>query len=471
MPLRHSLRLRLLLVMVLVALLPVGTAAYLVHRATERAFYDYSSERSLADAQMVAMQIDANTGTSAFVVKPGEILVSGVDAPAENAAGGAGISSTEPATIVTSAWTGDTMAAPNAGVEAGGSIGGSVAFEPGEPPPGDAAYTISLPGLPDQRFLGEMTRALLIAVALAAAVALVLAGLLARQILRPVQTLTDAARGMTAGDLQRRVRVRSRDEIGALAVAFNAMADGRERLDALRRNLVNDVAHELRSPLANLQGYLEVLRDGLTPPTPEAIATLHEESLLLSRLVADLQELALAEAGELPLTTEPVDLCAEAARAIDAIRPQAEAKGVVLRAADPADSAPVLVDPARLGQILRNLLRNALTHTPAGGAIELRTWSDGDHLALAVCDTGYGISPEHLPFVFDRFYRADPARARTTGGSGLGLAIVKHLAEAQRGRVEVSSEPGAGSTFTVYLPRAADASAAPMSSSPILNIA
>jgi two-component system sensor histidine kinase BaeS len=223
----------------------------------------------------------------------------------------------------------------------------------------------------------------------------------------------------------------------------------------LRRNLVNDVAHELRTPLANLQGYLELLRDGLAAPTPAVLETLHDESLLLSRLVADLQELALAEAGELPLHSEPVIVAEPIGQAIDAHAPQATAKRIDLVADLPGDVPAANADVARLSQILRNLLRNAITHTPPGGRIEVGARGDGSDVVVFVRDSGPGIAPEHLPHIFERFYRIDPARSRVTGGSGLGLAIVKHLVEAQGGRIEVISTPAAGTTFRFWLPLAA----------------
>ncbi|MCC6791025.1 MAG: HAMP domain-containing histidine kinase [Thermomicrobiales bacterium] len=460
MPVVHSLRLRLLLVLVLVALVPVGTAAYLIQRATANAFSTYSTERTKADAESIVRQIDDLTGKPAYVVDANMAVM------AESSAGDAGVYSGDAnsppvafadASTGTSASFGGGSSAIEA-VEAGTASGGVITI--GGVTSSPNGITIELPGLPDEQFLNEMSRALKVAVAVAAVSALLLAALLAKQILRPVETLTDAARGMAGGDLGRRVYVSSRDEIGVLAGAFNSMADSRARLDELRRNLVNDVAHELRTPLANLQGYLEVLRDGLTPPTPEVLAILHDESLLLSRLVADLQELALAEAGELPLAPEPVALAEPVARALDAHRPAADAKAVSLEARLPDDLPLVAVDAARFSQILRNLLRNAIAHTPAGGTIAVDASNRGSEMVLSVRDSGVGIPPEHLPFVFDRFYRADPARARATGGSGLGLAIVTQRVEAHGGRIDVASGSGVGTTFTFTLPLAIERSAA-----------
>jgi signal transduction histidine kinase len=444
MTLVHSLRLRLLLVLFLVALVPVGTAAYLIHRATAHAFHSYSEERTRTDALTVATQFGELTGHPAVVVDAGGTQVGGSVGYETGEAGEPG-QAAAPDDVASGAVTGQ----PTSGSATIGSFAGTASGSGS-----GSVTTISLPGLPDEKFLSAMTHALLIAVGLAAVGALVLAVFLSRRIVKPVETLTAAARGMAAGNLQQRVAVRSQDEIGVLADAFNTMADSRTRLETLRRNLVNDVAHELRTPLANLQGYLEVLRDGLTPPTPEVLAVLHDESLLLSRLVTDLQDLALAEAGQLSLAPEPVDLTEPIATALDALRPQADAKQLTLAATLPDTLPQVDVDLARLSQILRILLRNAIAHTPPGGSIEVNAAANQDGVAVAVRDTGSGIPPEHLPYVFDRFYRADPARARATGGAGLGLAIVKHLVEAHNGQIDVTSTPGAGATFTFTLPRA-----------------
>ena len=340
--------------------------------------------------------------------------------------------------------------APEGGVAAGGS--GATTFSTADIP--EDALVVSIPSISDKAFLDDVSRSLLIAIGAAAVGTILMAYLIARHVVRPVEQLTAAAHGMAEGDLGRRVTVRSKDEIGVLAGAFNSMADSRARLEALRRNMVNDVAHELRTPLSNLQGYLEVLRDGLTAPTPEVLASLHEESLSLNRLVADLQELALAEAGQLPLVQEEVVLADAVVSAVEAFASKATAQDLSLEFRVPESLPLVLADRARLGQVFRNLLANAFAHTPPGGRVSVDATVSGNDVAVSVRDTGSGIAPEHLPYVFDRFYRADAARARATGGAGLGLAIVKHLVEAQGGRISAASQPGAGTTLTFTLPRA-----------------
>jgi signal transduction histidine kinase len=293
------------------------------------------------------------------------------------------------------------------------------------------------PGSED--FLAPVNRTLLlIAVAAGLGAVLLILGL-SRRILAPVEALTAAVRRMEAGDLSQRVEITSRDEIGDLARAFNAMADGLARLEELRRQLVTDVAHELRTPLSNIRGYLEAIQDGVVEPDRRVIDSLHEETMLLNRLVDDLQDLSLAEAGQLRLERRPVALADVVDRAVEAARPRAAAKGVALQVDLPGDLPPVDVDPQRIGQVLRNLLDNGLTHTGPGGEIAVTAQVAGRWVEVSVRDTGAGIAAEDLPYVFERFYRADKSRSRATGGAGLGLAIVKQLVEAHGGRIEVES--------------------------------
>jgi signal transduction histidine kinase len=301
-------------------------------------------------------------------------------------------------------------------------------------------------------FLAAVNRLVLVGALIAGAIAVLVTLALSHRIVRPLEQLTATARQMEKGDLTGRVNIRSGDEIGQLASAFNAMADGLARLEQLRRKMVGDVAHELRTPLTNIRGYLEAARDGLVRPDAALVDNLYEEVMLLNRLVDDLQELALAEAGQLPLERRPVDVGAVARIATEAIRLQAEAAGLELSLDLPSDLPPVEADPDRIGQVLRNLFNNALEFTPPGGQVTLTARLDGTWVCLEVGDSGPGIAPEQLPFVFERFYRADPSRARATGGAGLGLAIVKQLVEAHGGRVWVKSTPGTGSWFGFTLP-------------------
>lgn len=292
------------------------------------------------------------------------------------------------------------------------------------------------------------TAATAVAVLLGAAVLTVPA---ARRLVRPIHALTAAAGRMAAGDRATRVPVRGNDEVARLAAAFNTMADAVDDHDRQRKALVGDVAHELRTPLANLRCHLEAAQDGVVPLDPGLLQSLVEENTLLERLVADLQDLALADAGMLAMHPEERDATDLAEQAVAAHRARAEASGVDLRLDAPA---PVVVhaDPMRLRQALGNLVSNAVRHTPAGGTVTVAVRATGNAVVLTVADTGGGIAGEHLPHIFERLYRADPSRSRSTGGSGLGLAITRHLVAAHGGELAVTSTPGDGSTFTIRLP-------------------
>ena len=305
-----------------------------------------------------------------------------------------------------------------------------------------------------REFFGSVDRWIFGGVTVAGILALVAAAAISRRILRPVEELTAAARRMERGDLGARVEIRSEDEIGQLGRAFNAMAEARGQAEDLRRRMVGDIAHELRTPLTNLKGQLEAIEDGLLPADGRTLASLREETGLLERLVEDLQELALAEAGKLKLDLSEVSVEQAALAAIGALGPAAEAAGVSLEASVEPGLPPLTADRERLAQILRNLLANAITHSPPGGVVRVTARRDGSALEIAVSDEGPGIAPEHRERVFDRFYRVDASRSRATGGAGLGLAIARQLARAHGGDLRVESEPGRGSRFIVTLPAA-----------------
>jgi signal transduction histidine kinase len=275
---------------------------------------------------------------------------------------------------------------------------------------------------------------------------------LSRRIFGPVEALTRAARRMEGGDLSQRVAIRSPDEIGELAHAFNSLAGALERGEILRRGMVSDVAHELRTPLTNIRCQIESLQDGLVTADRAALDSLHDETMLLSRLVEDLQELSLAEAGGIRLDLTRVSVDDAVRSAAGAIAPRAREANVRL-VIEPGEAPKARADPNRVAQVLRILLDNAVAHTPSGGEIRVRTLA-AEGVRVEVSDTGAGIPREHLPHIFERFYRADPSRARETGGAGLGLAIARQLAQAQGGSISVESDPGRGTTFTVTLPRA-----------------
>jgi signal transduction histidine kinase len=309
------------------------------------------------------------------------------------------------------------------------------------------------PGLVGRTLADNFNQTMLAAAAAAGGVALLLTVVLSRRIVSPVTALTLAAGRMARGELDQRVHVASSDEIGELGRAFNHMADSLNTSEQLRRQMVTDIAHELRTPLTNIRGYLEAVRDGVLPARPEVVDSLYEESMLLSRLVDDLQALALAEAGQLKLRMETCEPAAIIERSVAGLGPQTADESTVVVDV-PAGLPPVRADPERVGQVLRNLLSNARQHTPPEGKVTIAARAVPGCVEVSVRDTGSGIAADHLPYVFERFYRADPARARSTGGAGLGLAIVKQLVEAHGGRIEVDSAPGAGTTFRFTLPQA-----------------
>jgi two-component system sensor histidine kinase BaeS len=299
--------------------------------------------------------------------------------------------------------------------------------------------------------LHSSTQRTLTAAGIIMALAVAVTFLASRRILAPVAALTRAARRLAGGDPNQRVAVTGHDEIGQLGAAFNSMASALQATDEQRRSLVSDIAHELRTPLSNLVGYLEAAEDGLVPLNGELVSSLHEEAVLLRRLVDDLQDLALADAGRLRLDKGPVDLADLADQVVVANRQRALSADVTLEVV--ADSHPVVSgDARRLRQVVGNLVSNAITHTEAGGRVIVRTGTVHQIAELLVIDTGIGIAPEQLPHVFDRFYRTDASRSRDTGGSGLGLAISRQLVDAHHGTIHATSTPGHGSTFILRLP-------------------
>jgi signal transduction histidine kinase len=287
---------------------------------------------------------------------------------------------------------------------------------------------------------------------LAIIVAAVVTFFMSRRILKPVQALTVAAKRLGDGDFSHRVQVKGKGEMAELGQTFNSMAESLERGEMLRRNMVSDVAHELRTPVSNIQGQLEAIGDGLIKPDVNTFDSIHEEAVLLSRLIDDLQELTLAEAGKLSLFQQPEDAAQLIHKAVAAASAKATASGIILTIDLPEQLPLCDIDSQRIGQVLRNLLENAITHTPKGGAVTVSARQVQEYLEVSVVDTGEGIPAEHLPNVFERFYRADKSRTRATGGSGLGLTIARRLVEAHGGKIGVQSELGRGSRFYFTIP-------------------
>jgi two-component system, OmpR family, sensor histidine kinase BaeS len=306
-------------------------------------------------------------------------------------------------------------------------------------------------GRADQRLRAEFFRAIAGAAGLAAVLALVVAIAMSRRITRPVVRLIEAADAVGGGDATARVgSVRGPVELVDLAQTFDKMADDLARQEQLRRILVADVAHELRTPVAVLQAGHEALLDGVVPATPAQFSSLHDEVMRLARMVDDLQSLAAAEAAALQLTLRPADLAEIAAAASASLAGQFESSQLTLDCR--LEPAPVRADGRWMHQVITNLLGNAAKFTPAGGRVTLRTEVDGAQVRLTVADTGVGIEADQLPHVFERFWRGtSPMRA---AGSGIGLAIVDEMVRGHDGQVEVRSTPGQGTVFVVVLPRA-----------------
>src|SRR5512139_3115742 len=303
----------------------------------------------------------------------------------------------------------------------------------------------------EQVFLDQLQRTLLIAALIAAGLGIAIGLLISRTVSRPLSQLAQAARAFAAHNWDQRVKVGGTEEVAEVSFAFNDMADSLQQAETLRRNLMADVAHELRTPLTVLQGNLRAMLDGVYPLERGEIATLYDETRLLNRLVDDLRELALAEAGQLKLSLEPIDLAPLVAATVTNFMPIAEERDLAL-SAEIDRTVEVRADPDRAAQVLRNLIANALWHTPPQGTVAVEAQLIDRGWQISVTDTGEGIAPEEVPHVFDRFYRSDRSRARYTGGSGLGLAIAKSLVEAMEGQIGVESELGTGSRFWFTLP-------------------
>jgi len=294
----------------------------------------------------------------------------------------------------------------------------------------------------------ELQESNLRATAVALILAIAIGGYLSWRLTRPIAELTRVTRRFAAGDRGARARVEGNDELAELARSFNDLAERLQQQEEQDRRRVADIAHELRTPLAILKGELEALADGMIDPEPEQLERLVEEVDHLTMLVEDLRLLSLAESGELRLQIEKTDLGELVRRTAEAFAAAAENRGIHLK----LDIEPVEleIDPGRMRQVVVNLLDNAIRH--ASSLVEISCHRQGEEVCLTVRDDGQGIAPEDLPHVFDRFYRADPARNRGSGGSGLGLAIVQAVVQTHGGRVSASNHPAGGAAFSVCLP-------------------
>jgi two-component system, OmpR family, sensor histidine kinase BaeS len=298
------------------------------------------------------------------------------------------------------------------------------------------------PTVVEQDFLGAVHRILIVGSVTAAAVAMLLGWVLVRRTVRPISDMMLLAERIAAGDYAERVATRGPDELARLAESLNRMAASLQRVEALRRDLVANVAHELRTPLSTLQGYLEGLRDGVVPLRPEVLASLHEEVMRLVRLVDSLHQLSQFDARASDVRRVPLDVAAVAARLVPLYRPELSARGLGLDVVGAGACPRVPADPDLVEQALRNLLDNAVRYASSGTGITVRAARTNGSVRVAVENEGEAIAPDDLPHIFERFYRGEKSRSRDTGGAGIGLSLVKAIARAHGGEVGAASEDG-----------------------------
>ena len=314
---------------------------------------------------------------------------------------------------------------------------------------------MAVSGTAEQVFLDSIHRSLYWVGGAILLVGLFASYILARSITVPLRKLSAALASLETGRYGETVQIDSRSEVGKLADGFNRMSRSLAEQVALRRRLLADLAHELRTPLTIIRGNLEGMLEGVVERNDENLNSLQEETETLSRMIKDLRDLSLAEAGQLTLEKERIDVRQLIHRAVNMLEPLALEKYVALRE-DLAEVPAISLDPRRISQVLYNLLTNAIRYTPENGEVSVSTrlvsHKNKDWLQIKVGDTGCGIAPADLPFIFEHFYRADESRDKKSGGSGIGLAIVKQLTEIHGGFVEVRSEVGKGSQFSVFLP-------------------
>lgn len=304
-------------------------------------------------------------------------------------------------------------------------------------------------------FAQAVTQILLVAAGAALLAAVIVSTFVTRRLVSPIQRMKAASQRIAAGEYEERVEVLGEDELGALARSFNRMAQTLAETEERRRELIGDVTHELRTPLANIRCLMEGLVDGILPADPGTFYQVEQEVVRLQRLVQDLEALSRAEAGQLLLERRPVDPAALIADAAARLQPQYQEKGVSLDVRLSAGLPVIDADRWRLLQVLVNLLGNALQYTPEGGQVTVSATPVQNELIVHVADSGIGIAPEHLPHLFERFYRVEKSRARAGGGSGIGLTIARYLVEAHGGRIWAESAGlGQGSAFTFTIPLA-----------------
>lgn len=306
-----------------------------------------------------------------------------------------------------------------------------------------------IPLSPSQNFSQSVSQSLLISATVASSIAVMIAIAMSHTITKPIRILTEATKQLENGDQTPKIPVSGRGEIADLSRAFNNMVDTLQRNEQIRRNMVTDVAHELRTPMTNIRGYIEAMQDGIIPLEKSQLDSLHEEALHITHLITDLQQLSLAEAGKLSLDFAPVNLPDVIQQVLTLWSPAAKEHNIELEAQIEPNLPQIMADHHRLIQILQNLLSNAIRYSPPNSTVTIKAHYTDQVVSISVTDRGAGIEANELPFVFDRFYRADESRNRTTGGTGLGLAITRELVHAHGGEIEAKSIPNHATTFTI----------------------
>ncbi|MCJ7604481.1 MAG: ATP-binding protein [Dehalococcoidales bacterium] len=449
----HSLNFRLMAAFTLIIMVIMGSAFFFAYRTAYRELSQVEVQLQVIQDKRVEVELvrlfqfmRSWEGVQPFVVQMGNLY-------------GRHIIITDAEGIVVAASNEDLIGRRYEGDEPGTALSGTMGMGFGRMSTGSVGTLHILPGdaADINRAALEISyhtigRFFLWGGAMAVAIALVLTFVLSRRILAPVRALTQAARRFGKGEFSRRVGYRGKGEMAELAQSFNSMAEDLEHTEHLRRNMVADIAHELRTPLSNLSGYLEAIGDGIVQPDDATIRSLSEEASSLSRLVDDLQELSLADTGSLKLVLQTADMAAIISETVTAIQAKAASRGLTV-ALDIADGLPpVTIDTHRIRQVLHNLLENAVIHTESGGSITVKAAREDGFIKVSVTDTGEGIPADDMPRIFERFYRVDKSRTRATGGPGLGLTIAKRLVEAHGGSITVESVPGQGAAFHFTIP-------------------
>lgn len=316
-----------------------------------------------------------------------------------------------------------------------------------------AQRMVDLDEILQNSFQDAINQALISAGIAAILASLVVSWLISQRIISPIRSLVTLSQRIARGDYKQRLNLNTGDELAELVKSFNRMTEALANTEARRVQLLGDVTHELKTPLASIKGYMEGLQDGVLPATPETYQLIHREADRLERLVRDLQELSRAEAGELSMHITPQQLSAIITPVIEHMRPQFNDKDITLHI-NIADHLPAVnADTDRTAQIITNLLGNALQYSNQGGDVHINARQQNNAVEVSIRDSGIGIAPDDIDLIFQRFYRVDKSRSRASGGSGIGLTIAKHLVEAQQGEIQVSSEGiGKGTTFTFTLP-------------------